>query len=171
MGDFITVQGVKIDKADIKNYGDNFVELKNGVKIDIWQPLQGANAESYIKIDKDNKTLIGNLMLGDVTGSANADIIELDNVRFMGHIDLKDGDDRLYVKNSFTRDVNGGNGEDTLIFDDTRTVGKVKGENITYTNNSTAHNDVEGENVLFENGSSDGFNKITAKNVKYKNSF
>ena len=168
MGDYITIQGVKVDKADIKSYGDDFVELKNGVKIDIWKPLNDGNGAGYIKIDKDNKTLIGNLLLGDVTGTNKDDHIVMNNVRFMGHIDLKDGNDSLVVNDSFTRNVTGGSGEDTVIFDNTRTVGKVNAENITYTNNSTAHNDVTGNNVLFTNDSSDGFNKITAKNVKYQ---
>lgn len=172
MGDFVTINGVKIDKADIKSYGRDYVELQNGVKINIWKNFDNGKGEAYIKIDKENnKTLIGNLLLGDVTGTNNADNIEFENVRFMGHIDLKDGDDRLYAKDSFIRSADGGNGNDTLIFDNTRTIQNVKGENITYQNSSRAHGVVEGNNVLFANNSSGNDRNIQAASVRYKNRF
>ncbi len=171
MGDYITINGAKVNKSDIKSYGKDYVELKNGVKINIWNHFDNGNGEGYIKIDKDNKTQIGNLLLGDVTGTNAADNIELNNVRFMGHIDLKDGDDKLYTQNSFIRSAVGGNGNDTLIFDNTRTIQNIEGENITYQNNARAHGVVEGNNIIFANDSSGREEDIHGKNIKYINSF
>lgn len=173
--DFINVNGVEINKADInKTYTKgikHYVELKNGVTIDIWKPVPGSDEKASVKIDKDNKTQLSNLLCGSITGTEGADDIVITNSRFMGSIDLKGGDDKLTVKDSFTRSATGGEGKDTFIFDNTRTLGLVEAENITYKNNSTAHADVKGKKVLFENDSSPGFNKVTAQNVTYKDEF
>lgn len=172
MTDFAEVKGVKINRADIKEQGKNYVVLKNGIKIDIWKPLENNGEEAYIKIDsKTNKTQLGNLLCAGITGSEGNDNIEISNARFMGNINLNGGDDTLVVKDSFTREVNGGAGNDKIVFNNTRTLGHVSGEKIKYDNNSTAHNTVEGKQVSFENGSSNGFNRITAQNVRYKNEF
>ncbi len=168
--EFVVVNGVKINKDDFKRSykenGRNFVELKNGVKIDIWDSYKG---EGYIKIDKDNKTQIGNILSGDIIGTNGNDNIEINNSRFMGHIDLKGGNDKITTDDVFTRDVIGGDGNDTATFNNTRTIGKVNVENVTYINNSTAHGGVLADNVLFKN-SSHGFN-VEAKKERYVNQF
>lgn len=168
--EFVVVNGVKINKDDFKrSYKENgrdFVELKNGVKIDIWDSYKG---EGYIKIDKDNKTQIGNILSGDIIGTNGNDNIEIKNSRFMGHIDLKGGNDKITTDDVFTRDVIGGDGNDTATFNNTRTIGKVNVENVTYINNSTAHGGVLADNVLFKN-SSHGFN-VEAKKERYVNQF
>lgn len=168
--EFVVVNGVKINKDDFKRSykenGRNFVELKNGVKIDIWDSYKG---DGYIKIDKDNKTQIGNILSGDIIGTNGNDNIEINNSRFMGHIDLKGGNDKITTDDVFTRDVIGGDGNDTATFNNTRTIGKVNVENVTYINNSTAHGGVLADNVLFKN-SSHGFN-VEAKKERYVNQF
>ena len=168
--EFVVVNGVKINKDDFKRSykenGRNFVELKNGVKIDIWDSYK---VEGYIKIDKDNKTQIGNILSGDIIGTNGNDNIEIKNSRFMGHIDLKGGNDKITTDDVFTRDVIGGDGNDTATFNNTRTIGKVNVENVTYINNSTAHGGVLADNVLFKN-SSHGFN-VEAKKERYVNQF
>ncbi len=171
MGDYITVRGVKIDTDFIKEYGKDFVELKNGVKINIWSHLDRDKKEGYITLGENNKTIIGNLLIDGLTGSDNADDIELYNVRFMGHADLRGGDDKLYIKESATRDVDGGDGNDKFIFEKTRTIGNVKGEDIIYKNYARSHGTVEAETVLFTDGSGAGFEDVKAKNVTYKNQF
>lgn len=168
--EFVVVNGVKINKDDFKRTykedGKEFVELKNGVKINIWNSYNG---EGYIKIDKDNKTQIGNILSGDIIGTNGNDNIEINNSRFMGHIDLKGGNDKITTDDVFTRDVIGGDGNDTATFNNTRTIGKVNVENVTYINNSTAHGGVLADNVLFKN-SSHGFN-VEAKKERYVNQF
>ena len=168
--EFVVVNGVKINKDDFKRSykedGKEFVELKNGVKINIWGSNHG---DGYIKIDKDNKTQIGNLLSGDIIGTEGNDNIEIVNSRFMDHIDLKGGDDKITTDDVFTKNIIGDDGKDTAIFNNTRTVSKVNVENVTYINNSTAHGGVIADNVLFKNDSS-GFN-VEAKKERYVNQF
>ncbi len=171
---FSEISGVNVNKADIKSAyqkdGKDYVELKNGVTINIIRAFSSNGEAGYIKIDKENKTQIGNILSGGIKGTNAADDIELTNVRMLGDIDLKDGDDKLLVKDSFVRTMQGGNGNDTVVFDNTRLIESVDAEHVTFKNNSSAHGTVKANDALFADGSG-AHNKVDAKKVVYKNQF
>ncbi len=158
----INVKGVLINKSDykgvVKEGRTEYVELKNGVKIDIWTP-HNKKQQATVHIDENNKVVINNVFIGSLVGSDGNDNIEMRNSGALNALDLRAGDDKISVFNSQLASINCGDGtdyiklKDSLVFknlhaekvefDHSNILGKVFSEDTLFSNNSNFINKTE----------------------------
>lgn len=152
----INVKGVNVNKADykgiVKEGRTEYVELKNGVKIDIWAPNRKKEVAS-VYIAENNKVVLKNVFVGSLTGTDGNDNIEMHNCGDLNGINLGAGDDKISVFNSQLASINCGDGNDSIRLENSLIFKDVHAEKIEFHNSNTLGR-VYGENTLFTNDSS-----------------
>lgn len=172
----INVKGVLINKSDykgvVKEGRTEYVELKNGVKIDIWTP-HNKKQQATVHIDENNKVVINNVFIGSLIGTAGNDNIEMRDCGSLRDVNLGSGNDKISVFNSKLASINCGDGtdyirlKDSLVFKDlhaekvefyhSNTLGKVFSEDTLFTDNSS-----------FIDGKENLHGQVEIRNCEYK---
>ena len=168
----INVKGVLINKSDykgiVKDGRTEYVELKNGVKIDIWTP-HDKKQQATVHIDENNKVVINNVFIGGLVGTDGNDNIEMHNSGTLYGVNLGAGDDKISIFNSKLASINCGDGNDYIRLQDSLIFKDLHSEKVEFYHSNTLGK-VFSEDTLFADNSSYGYSKgVLRGNVEFRN--
>ena len=136
----INVKGVNINKADykgiVKEGRTEYVELKNGVKIDIWAP-HNKKEPATVQIGENNKVIMKNVFAGSCIGTDGNDNIEMHDCGDLHGIHLGAGDDKISVFNSQVTSINCCDGNDLIRLENSLVFKNLHAEKVEFRNSNT----------------------------------